>query len=115
MKLLTWNTHRLGYLTSVQTLHNLIKKEVPNLVFLQENKLGSWFFYVKKFSFGFSNCSSVDCVDTMGALAVLLNENVKFEVLRLSKAMIHGRVRESSSNPLVWLLIGVYGHPKTKQ
>lgn len=61
MKILAWNTPGLGNPSDILTLCELVMKEGPNVVFVQETK---------NFFLEFDNCLAMDSLGKNGWLAV---------------------------------------------
>lgn len=61
----------LGNPRGFKTLHDLLAKEAPNIIFLQEKKVCASYFSMKKFKLGFSNVLVVNCVGKNGVSALL--------------------------------------------
>lgn len=71
MKILSWNFHGLGIPQGIRALRDVIKKEVPDTLFLQETKLRARAIESCKYRFGFVNCISIECVGRSGGVALL--------------------------------------------
>lgn len=73
MQILNWNACGLGNPRGIWTLRDLIKKEAPDIVFLQETRLKVKVrdFDSCKFKIGFSNCLAVYCEGRSGGIAIL--------------------------------------------
>lgn len=114
MNILSWNPCGLRNPWGFTTLRDLLKKEVFNLVILQEMKVKTSFFTFKKFIFDYSNCLGVGCEGRSGGLAILWKEDLDFKIPQYSSHHINGvitRKLEEDRPCLKWLLTGVYGHP----
>lgn len=114
MKILSWIPRGLGNPRGFWILHDLLTKEEPNLVFLQETKVKTSFFTTKQFSLGYRNGLGLDCEGRSGGLAVLWKDDIDFEVLHFSSHHIHGVVTlqpEGDQSPPKWSLKGFYGYP----
>lgn len=115
MILLSWNPRGLGNPRGFKTLQNLLAREDPDIVFLQETKVRTPFFDSNKFKLGFSNVFVVDCDGKSRGLVLLGKDDIFLEVLNFSVNYIHGLVtigsndmnREEKCFP-----IGIYGHPE---
>lgn len=90
----------------------LLKWEVPDLVFLQETKVSSSFFSIKKFSLGFKHGLAVDCMCRSGGLVLFWKEDVNFEILSYSSNFNHGVLHIEDGRGHNCLVTGVYGPPK---
>lgn len=113
VKILCWNPRGLGKPREFRTLRELINKEDPNLVFLQETKVKASYFSAKKFMFGYSNGLRVGCEGKSGGLAVMWKEDINFEILQFLSHHIHGTITsrtEGGTSLSKWSVTGVYGH-----
>lgn len=84
MELFCWNSHRLGNPYGVQILFDLLVKEDPDVIFLQETKVLASFFEFQKFYFGFSHCLVIDRVGQGGGLILIWKREVDLEILHFS-------------------------------
>lgn len=71
MKVLSWNPRGLGNPRDIRNLHELITKEDPDAVFMQETKVRASYFSSLKFLFEFHYCFAVDWVGLGKCLVVL--------------------------------------------
>ncbi|XP_042983151.1 uncharacterized protein LOC122312574 [Carya illinoinensis] len=92
-------------------LFDLVKREDPDILFLQETRLKAREFEVCKFRLGFSNCLAVDCHGRKGGITLLWGRDVQLSVLNYSHCHIDATV-DSVSRYGVWFLTGVYGYPE---
>lgn len=92
MKFLCWNTLGFDNPQGVRTLHDLLAKEDPNLVFLQETKVRTSLFSSSKFNFNFTNRLAIDCVGRSGSLAILWKNDINFKVVKYSHYHSHGEM-----------------------
>lgn len=90
MKILSWNPCGLGNSWGFTALRDLLKKEVPDLVILQEMKVKTYFFTFKKFIFDYSNCLGVNYEGRSGGLVILWKEDLDFKIPQYSSHHIHG-------------------------
>lgn len=96
MKILSWNSCGLGNPLGFQALRDIVKKEDPNIVFLQETKLKVRQMEKCKFKLGFDNCLVVDCVGS-GGLALLWKNEVLLKVNSYSKSHIDAQIKKEGS------------------
>lgn len=71
MNLLNRNFRGLENPNEIWSLCELVKQEAPDLVFLQETKLLSSYFYFRKFNLGYQNALAVDCNGKSDGLVLL--------------------------------------------
>lgn len=90
MKVIAWNSHRLGNLRIVCNLRDLLWREYLDVAFLQEIKVLASFFDPKRLFVDFSCCLVVDYKGRSGGLAVLWTKEMDFEVLGFLRSLIHG-------------------------
>lgn len=117
MRFLSLNPWGLENPQGFHTLCNLLVKEKPDLVFLQEIMVRASFFSLKKFKLHFHNAIVVDCEKKSGGFTILWKEDVSFEVLNFFVNHIHGRisiVSDESNQVHHCALTGVYGHLEPK-
>lgn len=88
MKILAWNSHGLDNPRGVCNLSDLLKREVSDLVFLQEAKVKASFFNFCKSSLGYYGCLAVDCMGRGGGLALLYKKGFQFELIYYSQSVI---------------------------
>lgn len=97
MKTLSWNSYRLGNLLRFQALHDIVRKEDPNIVILQETKLKVRQIEKCKFRLGFDNYLVVDCNGRSGGLALLWKNEVLQKVNNYSKSHIDAQIKKEGS------------------
>lgn len=90
MRLLSKNFYGLGNSHGIWSFGELLKWEAPDLVFLQETKVSSSFFSLKKFILDFKHGLAVDCMGKSGGLVLLWKEDVNFAILSYSSNFVHG-------------------------
>ncbi|KAG2696688.1 hypothetical protein I3760_07G070900 [Carya illinoinensis] len=109
MKLLSWNAHGLGNPQGIRILHDLVKKEVPSILFLQETKLHVREFEKCKYLLGFTNCLVVGCVGSSEGIAILWSKDINLVVLKYSKYHIDTCIKEVKGT---WYIMGRMGIQK---
>lgn len=112
MKLLSWNARGLGNPRGIHTLSDLVRKEDPNVLFLQETKLNAMKMELCRVKLKFYGCFCVDSEGRSGGLTLLWKSEVHLSVLSFSKNHIDAKI----DSPLCsWNLTGIYGHPETSK
>lgn len=112
MKILSWNTPRLGNLCGIRFLQDLISKEGSDVMFLQEKKLLARTKENKKYFFGFFNCIVIDCEERGRGLAILWTKEVVLSVRDFSKNHIHANIYNMDESEHSWMFTSIYGHPE---
>lgn len=64
-----------------------------------------------KFSLGFKNCLSVNCIGRGGGLALLWKKEVNLSVLSYLKSHIDAQILDDDVPNKQWFLTGIYGNP----
>lgn len=91
MKSLSWNTRGLGNPQEFRTLRDLLVREDPDIIFLQETKVYAPFFTSNKFKHGFQNVFVVDCDGKSGGLTFLWKDDVSLEIINYFVNHIHSQ------------------------
>ncbi|XP_042962598.1 uncharacterized protein LOC122296867 [Carya illinoinensis] len=112
MKVLSWNPRGLGNPRGIHTLHALLAKEAPDVVFLQETRLNARRWTTYKYTLGFSNCFIVDVVGRSGGLAMLWKYELALRILNYSMNHVHAEIELPSVEGGKCVITGVYGHPQ---
>ncbi|KAF5458653.1 hypothetical protein F2P56_022666 [Juglans regia] len=118
MILLSWNSRRLGNPLGIRVLRDLIQREGPDIVFLQETRLQGKVMEKLKFSIGFTNCMAVNGEGSSRGLALYWNNTSQLEILNYSKHHIHALVTNIEGDDqegVSWYLTGIYGHPEASR
>lgn len=92
MKVLSWNARGLGNPRGFCTLQDLLKREAPDLVFLQKTKVSASYFITYMLSYGFPNCLAVHCEGKSGGLVLMWKKEIPVDILQYSKNHIHGLI-----------------------
>ncbi|XP_042944769.1 uncharacterized protein LOC122278652 [Carya illinoinensis] len=114
MKSLSWNARGLGNPRGIRALHDLVKKEGPDIMFLQETKVSSRIMDRVKYQVGLHNCLTVDCEGRSGGLSLLWRQEVELTIKSFSKHHIDAEVKDSD-NKGWWQVTGLYRHPETSR
>lgn len=96
MKILSWNSYGLGKPHGNRALQDLVRKEVPIIIFffLQETKLVVKKVEKLKYSLGFENCLAIGSVGPSGDLALFWKKEISLTVTNFSKHHINACVKE---------------------
>ncbi|XP_042950313.1 uncharacterized protein LOC122282426 [Carya illinoinensis] len=113
MKTICWNSRGLGNPSGIRALRDLIAREGPDLLFLQETKLSTKGMDALKCKLGFVNCFSVDSEGRSGGLGLLWNSDLGVELRSFSQ--YHIDVHIKIDDLMVWRFTGLYGHPDTSR
>ncbi|XP_042988712.1 uncharacterized protein LOC122316247 [Carya illinoinensis] len=110
---ISWNCRGLGNPRGVRALRDLVRKEVPMVLFLQETKLHVTKMECVKRLLGYECCFAVSSEGRSGGLALMWQEETNLNVQSYSKnhidALIHNAEHDGQ-----WQFTGVYGHPDTE-
>ncbi|XP_022841874.1 uncharacterized protein LOC111365549 [Olea europaea var. sylvestris] len=110
LKLLSWNAQGHRNPRGIHALSNLIRKEDPDVLFLQETKLNAANMELCRIKLKFYGCLNVQAVGRSGGIALLWKSNVNLSILGYSTKHIDAKIE----SPLhCWFLTGIYGHPET--
>lgn len=96
-------THKVFSPQGIQSLRDLLKKKVSDLVFLKKTKVNANYLLSRHFSFGFHNRLVVDNDVRSRRLAMFWKEEVNFEVIQYFKHHIHGKILLGMSEGHFWL------------
>ena len=107
---LSWNCRGLGNRRVVEVLAELVRKQVPTILFLMETKLTDREMEPIKVELGFPSMLAVSCDNRRGGIALLWRSDVIVYTQTYSPNHIDVRVHTHAS-PL-WRLTGIYGHPE---
>ena len=110
---LCWNCQGLRNHRAVEVLTEVVRKQVPTILFLMETKLNVHEMEPIKSELGFSAMLAVSCESHKGGLALLWKEeDVTIETQTYSPNHIDGRVHTNGS---MWRLTGIYRHPEEER
>lgn len=98
-----WNTHELRNHYGIHTFRDLVMKEAPDLMFLQEIRIQAWVMENSKYKLGFANYISLDNEGRSGEITLLWNSKVNLSVLNFSKNHIHVTISTQTMNRTQWL------------
>jgi hypothetical protein len=110
MNILSLNCRGLGLDAAVGELRDLIRSYNPGVVFLSETKKRSREMDKLKWSFGFTNGVSVDCVGRSGGLALWWRNGIEVSVRPWCQYYIDAKVTVDNK---IWRFSGIYGEPRT--
>lgn len=113
MRLLTWNARSFGNQCNIQSLSNLVWREILDVLFLQETRLSSKEFELCKFKLGFVNYFAIDLVGSKGGIVLLWSSDVVLNVINYSSNHIHACIELVGLSVRNWFLSAVYGFFKT--
>ncbi|XP_042944747.1 uncharacterized protein LOC122278633 [Carya illinoinensis] len=111
MSCISWNSRGLGNPLGIQTLSDLVRKQDPDFLFLQETRLHSKVMERLKFKLGFYGCLAVSCEGRSGGVALYWKNNFTVEIQSFSRFHVHAKVTEEGENSESWWLTGIYGKP----
>ena len=110
---LSWNYRGLGNCCAVEVLTEVMRKQVPNILFLMETQLKVSVMESIKSELGFSAMLTMPCESHKGGLALLWKEeDVTIETQTYSPNHIDVRVHTNDS---MWRLTRIYRHPEEER
>ena len=112
MRLLCWNCQGLGNPWTGQSLHNLVREQVPTVCFLMETRLDKEGFDSLYEDLQFQNKIIVKQPNAGGGLALLWKNDVVMELINYSPNHILMKVIEEDG--FIWFFIGFYGWPESQ-
>ena len=110
MRTLSLNCRGLGNPEIVNELHDLVKKEGPNLVFLMETRLCVRSLEWLRVRLRMCGCLGVDRHGQGGGLALLWDSSVTVNIDSYSDSHINAEVIQVDG--IHWRLTRFYGHPE---
>ena len=114
MSLLSWNCQVLGNRRTVNALKEVVKREVPKIIFLMETKSNEDWMVMVRDKCGFKHGIFVSSNGSSGGLAMLWKEEVQLHVQSFSLSHIDALV-DDGNEVGEWHLTGFYGNPKTSK
>ena len=110
---LSWNWQGLGNCCAVEVLTEVMRKQVPKILFLMETKLNVSEMESIKSELGFSAMLAMPCESRRGGLALLWKEeDMTIETQTYSPNHIDVRVHTNDS---MWRLTRIYRHPEEER
>lgn len=111
MKLLNWNPRGLENPWGIRVLHDLTRREDPDVLFLQETKLPRKKLEGIKWWLGFENCFSVDYESRGRGLSLMWHNHINHTIMHFSKSHIQAFVQIEGL--ISWMFTGPYGNLET--
>lgn len=108
MKNSSWNTRGLENPWDILALHDLIKKEALDIVFLQEIRLQTRTMENCMFKLGFKDCLIIDSIGKSGEITLLWNLDVDVSIIYHSKNHIYATISDRNHTVGDWLFIFIY-------
>ena len=112
MKAIAANCRGLGNQPAEDSLLELQKAEVPDILFLSETKLDKKGMQKFKVLLNMPHMEVVDCVGRSGGLALFWKKDVKL-VVHPGASRFHIDADVTEDDGFVWRLTGIYGEPKS--
>ncbi|KAF5472061.1 hypothetical protein F2P56_008808 [Juglans regia] len=113
MKICSWNARGLGNPRGIRTLCDLIQREAPEVLFLQETRLTTREVESCKYKFGFKNCLAISSQGRKGGIALLWDAEVDLSVTSYSMNHVDAVIKDPNLRRGQWFLTAMYGYPKT--
>ena len=109
MKLLSFNCRGLGNPETVGELHNVVRKEVPQVVFFMETRLEQRYIEGIRVRLGMGGALGVSWVCIGGGLALLWVRDLKVVIRSYSIRHIDAVIKRDGGED--WRLTAFYGDP----
>ncbi|KAG2411309.1 hypothetical protein I3760_Q012500 [Carya illinoinensis] len=78
MSIISWNSRGLGNPLGIQVLSDLVRKEAPEILFLQETRMHSRAMERLKFKLGFFGCLAISSEGRSGGIALFWKKKYRF-------------------------------------
>ena len=112
MRALSLNCRGLGNPQTVNELHDVVKKEGPNLVFLMETRLTNSSLEWLQVQLRMRGCLGVDRHEFGGGGGLALLWDSMVDVIVRGYSVHHISAEVNQSNGLQWRVTVFYGHPE---
>ncbi|XP_042972796.1 uncharacterized protein LOC122304603 [Carya illinoinensis] len=109
MKTISWNSRGLGNPRGVRALCDLVRREVPAVLFLMETKLTSRQMERIRVRVGFECCFVVNSDGRKGGVALLWRNEIKLSIKSFSLFHIDAKI-SGTDGGMEWKFTGLYGH-----
>ncbi|KAF5464528.1 hypothetical protein F2P56_014601 [Juglans regia] len=113
MKICSWNARGLGNPCGIRTLCDLIQREGPDVLFLQETRLSTREMESCKYKLGFQNCLGISSQGRKGGIALLWDAEIDLSVINYSSNHVDAIIKDSCLRQGHWFLTAIYGFPET--
>lgn len=115
MKILSWNSRGLKNPCGIRALCDFVKKEVPDVLLLQETKLVGRHMGRTKFEIGFDNCLTIDYEGHSSGLCLMWRHKMSLTICSFSKHHIDALVCKEGKEGQHSQLTGIFEHPETSR
>ena len=102
MSCISWNCRGLGNPEAVQELRNIVKQELPLLLFVMETKISAKRVESLQHSLGFAGCFAVSSTGLSGGIGLFWSRDVDVELKNFSSAHIDVVVRRTDQVSPIW-------------
>ncbi|KAF5463276.1 hypothetical protein F2P56_019199 [Juglans regia] len=113
MKICSWNARGLGNPRGIRTLCDLIQRELPDVLFLQETRLSTREVESCKYKLGFQNCLAISSDGRKGGIALLWDVEIDLSVINYSSNHVDAVIKDLRLRKGHWFLTALYGFPET--
>jgi hypothetical protein len=110
MNVLAWNCRGLGNVKAVPCIKDLVRVYKPDIVILSETLCNNNKISHLKYSIGFDNHFSVDCIGRSGGIAILWRNSAHCSILNYSQNFINMSITDITRGS--WRLTAFYGYPE---
>ena len=114
MSCISWNCRGLGNPEAVRELRNIVKQELPLLLFVMETKISAKRVESLQHSLGFTGCFAVNSMGLSGGIGLFWSRDVDVELKNFSSAHIDVLVRRTDQVSPTWRFTGFYGAPRVE-
>ncbi|KAM0844151.1 hypothetical protein ACQ4PT_057243 [Festuca glaucescens] len=114
MSCMSWNNRGLGNQSAFRELRNIVKQEIPSLLFVMETKLSKERVESLQKTLGFAGCFGVASEGLSGGIALFWSTDVSVDLKNFSSCHIDVMVRKNDTSAKEWRLTGFYGAPRVE-
>ena len=114
MSCISWNCRGLGNPEAVRELRNIVKQELPLLLFVMEMKISAKRVESLQHTLGFAGCFAINSTGLSGDIGQFWSQDVDVELKNSSSAHIDVMVRRKDQASPTWRFTGFYGAPRVE-
>ena len=114
MRCIAWNYRGLGNPRAIRALCELVRKEVPHVMFLSETKLHESKLDTIRRKCSMTGCFGVNVEGMSGGLVIMWKDEINLKILNFSRNHIDMRV-DMEEEIQSWRLTRIYGEPEVNR